>query len=260
MAACMDLIDRQEYYGWKLPKGVTIVLSCNPSDGDYFTAQQDQAQSTRYFNFGFKFDINSWVHNAAREGVDGRCQNFFLRYHKEVMYGTDSKKNSSKLQTNPRQWGKLFDIISGFPDFESSLAEIQLYGKGIVGDHINTFTTFIGNRLDKLIEPSKLMDTTLPLKSVLTEAEACIGTKKLKNYAPEIASIITTRLSTHLIHHLDDNKVTDDFCERLEEICKSGIFGNDLNFKLFRDVFKEHSTKFGKLITRPYFAETMLKG
>ena len=251
MNATMEMVDRQSYYGWDLPKGVTIIMSCNPSDGEYFTAQQDQAQSTRYFNFGFKFDIDSWTTQAQKEGVDHRMQVFMMKYYKEALFGTGSKKKSSKLITNPRQWGKFFSLIQDYPDYEKALPKIQLLGKGIVGDNINFFTTFIQQRLDKLVDPVTIMNTKMPTVTVIAEIEASIG--KGKKYAAEIASIVATRLSTYLIHHLENNNLSDDDCQRLEDVCKSKVFGEDLNFKIFRDTFNEHQTKFGKLLTRPYF-------
>ncbi len=44
--ACMTLIDEQKYISWGLPKGSTIVLTCNPSDQDFMVQQEDSAQAT----------------------------------------------------------------------------------------------------------------------------------------------------------------------------------------------------------------------
>jgi MoxR-like ATPase len=44
--ACMTLIDEQRYTSWGLPKGSTIVLTCNPSDQDFMVQQEDSAQAT----------------------------------------------------------------------------------------------------------------------------------------------------------------------------------------------------------------------
>jgi len=48
--ACMELIDRQEYISWKLPKNWHIVLSANPANGIYTVTEIDEAVQTRYIS------------------------------------------------------------------------------------------------------------------------------------------------------------------------------------------------------------------
>ena len=42
----MELIDKQEYISWKLPKGWTVILTANPDDGTYLVNSIDVAQRT----------------------------------------------------------------------------------------------------------------------------------------------------------------------------------------------------------------------
>lgn len=42
----MTLIDEQSYTSWALPKGSTIILTCNPSDQDFMVQSEDSAQAS----------------------------------------------------------------------------------------------------------------------------------------------------------------------------------------------------------------------
>jgi MoxR-like ATPase len=46
--AVMELIDRQTYVSWKLPKDWHIVLTSNPDNGEYNVNSTDPAQKTRF--------------------------------------------------------------------------------------------------------------------------------------------------------------------------------------------------------------------
>ena len=71
--AAMELINRQEYISWKLPKDWTILMTCNPDNGDYLVQSQDSAQKTRYITVNLKFDVECWARYAEKENVDTRC-------------------------------------------------------------------------------------------------------------------------------------------------------------------------------------------
>ena len=73
--ATMTLIDEQKYVSWSLPKGSTIVLTCNPSDQDFLVQQEDSAQQTRRLKVRMKADVNIWASEFAEGyGVDSRCK------------------------------------------------------------------------------------------------------------------------------------------------------------------------------------------
>lgn len=72
--ACMTLIDEQRYNSWALPKGSTIILSCNPDTGDFMVQSEDQAHATRRLKMNMKFDVDVWAHWAEGYGVDSRCK------------------------------------------------------------------------------------------------------------------------------------------------------------------------------------------
>ena len=71
--AVMELISRQEYISWKLPKNWTVMLTNNPNDGEYLVNEIDEAQRTRFISIGLKFDKECWAEYAETQGLDGRC-------------------------------------------------------------------------------------------------------------------------------------------------------------------------------------------
>jgi MoxR-like ATPase len=69
--AAMELIDKQTYLSWKLPKGWTIILTSNPDNGNYFVTSLDNAQKTRFISIDIKFDVDCWAEWAEKEKIDG---------------------------------------------------------------------------------------------------------------------------------------------------------------------------------------------
>ena len=57
--AVMELVDRQEYISWKLPKNWHIILTANPDNGDYLVSSIDNAQKTRFISTILQFDLHS---------------------------------------------------------------------------------------------------------------------------------------------------------------------------------------------------------
>ena len=69
--AVMELIDRQEYISWKLPKDWHIILTSNPDNGEYLVNSIDNAQRTRFITVDLKFDIKCWCVWAEENQIDG---------------------------------------------------------------------------------------------------------------------------------------------------------------------------------------------
>ena len=59
--ATMELVDKQEYASWSLPKDWHIILTNNPDNSDYFVTSLDDAQRTRFITFNLKFNIEDWA-------------------------------------------------------------------------------------------------------------------------------------------------------------------------------------------------------
>lgn len=236
--AVMELVDRQTYISWKLPKNWHIILTSNPDNGDYMVNSIDSAQRTRFITANLKFDIDVWAKWAEEEGVDGRCINFLLM-HPELV----------TQETNARSITTFFNSISSIENFEDQLPLIQMIGEGSVGAEFATmFTMFINNRLDKIITPEKVMSTD-DWSSVKGQLTVVIG--KEESYRADIASVITRRLINYNLLNAEKNSITQKILERLSELMTDSMFTNDLKYTMVREIINGNRTKFQKLLMNP---------
>jgi|LauGreDrversion4_2_1035121.scaffolds.fasta_scaffold01514_19 hypothetical protein len=236
--AVMELVDRQTYISWKLPKNWHIILTSNPDNGDYMVNSIDSAQRTRFITANLKFDVDVWAKWAEEEGVDGRCINFLLM-HPELV----------TQETNARSITTFFNSISSIENFEDQLPLIQMIGEGSVGAEFATmFTMFINNRLDKIITPEKVMSTD-DWSSVKGQLTVVIG--KEESYRADIASVITRRLINYNLLNAEKNSITQKILERLSELMTDSMFTNDLKYTMVREIINGNRTKFQKLLMNP---------
>jgi len=179
--AIMELIDRQQYVSWSLPKDWHIILTDNPDNGDYLVNSIDNAQKTRFISVNLKFDIDCWGKWAEENEMDGRCINFILM-HPELV----------TKEVNSRSVSMFFNSISSLKSFDESLPLIQMIGEGSVGSEFSTmFTMFINNKLDRMITPENIL--TQDEKYVMNTLKGLVG--KEDKYRADIASTLSTRLA-----------------------------------------------------------------
>ncbi len=244
--AVMELVDRQEYVSWKLPKDWHILLTANPDNGDYMVNSIDAAQKTRYITANLKFDVDVWARWAESAGIDSRCINFLL-LHPELV----------TQETNARSITTFFNSISSFESFQDNLPLIQLIGEGSVGDAFaSMFTTFINNKLDKLVTPKDLL-THDNEQYILGELTSCIG--KGDAYRADIASTLATRLANFSVVYSKENTVSQKITDRLEALCTKDIFTNDLKYLIVRTIFNGNKSKFNKLMMKPEIIKMTMK-
>ena len=244
--AVMELIDRQTYISWTLPKDWHIILTANPDNGDYMVNSVDSAQKTRYVTANLKFDVNVWAQWAEGAGIDTRCINFLL-LHPELV----------TQETNARSITTFFNSISSFDSFENNLSLIQMIGEGSVGDAFaSMFTTFINNKLDKLVTPKDLL-THDSESYILGELRSCIG--KDDNYRADIASTLATRLGNYAIVYSNENKIVQKITDRLKALCTEDYFTNDLKYLIVRTIFNGNKKKFNKLMMIPEIVKMTMK-
>tara|TARA_B100001778_G_C18603894_1_gene638692 strand:- start:4365 stop:5630 length:1266 start_codon:yes stop_codon:yes gene_type:complete len=244
--AVMELVDRQTYISWSLPKDWHIILTANPDNGDYMVNSVDAAQKTRYITANLKFDVEVWARWAEEAGIDTRCINFLL-LHPELV----------TQETNARSITTFFNAISSFEDFEKSLSMIQLIGEGSVGDEFaSMFTTFINNKLDKLVTPKDLL-THDNEQYILGELTSCVG--KGDTYRADIASTLATRLANYSVVYSKENTITQKITERLETLCTKDYFTNDLKYLVVRTIFNGNKSKFNKLMMKPEIIKMTMK-
>jgi hypothetical protein len=240
--AVMELIDRQTYISWSLPKDWHILLTANPDDGEYLVNSIDTAQKTRFISVNLKFDMKCWGVWAENNQVDGRCINFLLK-HPELV---STSVNSRSITT-------FFNSISSLESFETNLPLIQMIGEGSVGTEFTTlFTMFINNRLDKMMSPEDMIHHEKE-DYVLNTLKGIIG--KEKKYRADLASILSTRLVNYSLYYSKENKISKQFIDRLALLMNEELFAVDLKYNIVKSIYNGNQSSFKLLMLN----KTLLK-
>ena len=235
MQATMEILDRQEYVSWKLPKNWHVILTSNPDNGDYNVTSLDVAQKTRFISVEMKYDAPVWAKWAETAGVDGRCINFMLM-HPELV----------TQRVNPRAITTFFNAISSIPKFEEQLPLIQMIGEGSVGaDFSSMFTMFINNKLDKIISP----------EDILTKDEAYVkgaivsSVGQGDDFRADLSSVIATRVINYALTVADKGGVPKAMIERLAKVTTEFEgFTNDLRYYMVKEIVNGNKVKFAALM------------
>jgi hypothetical protein len=235
MQATMEILDRQEYVSWKLPKNWHVILTTNPDNGDYNVTSLDVAQKTRFVSVELKYDVNVWAKWAETSNIDGRCINFMLMNPELVTQ-----------RVNPRSVTTFFNAISSIPKFEDSLPIIQMIGEGSVGvDFSSMFTMFINNKLDRIISPEDIM--TKDEQYVMNALTNAVGQDD--DFRADISSVISTRIINYSLVHAETKPVADPMINRLVKLttdCKA--FTDDLRYFMIKEIVNGNKLKFSKLM------------
>jgi hypothetical protein len=235
MQATMEILDRQEYVSWKLPKNWHVILTTNPDNGDYNVTSLDVAQKTRFVSVELKYDVNVWAKWAETANIDGRCINFMLMNPELVTQ-----------RVNPRSVTTFFNAISSIPKFEDSLPIIQMIGEGSVGvDFSSMFTMFINNKLDRIISPEDIM--TKDEQYVMNALTNAVGQDD--DFRADISSVISTRIINYSLVHAETKPVADPMINRLVKLttdCKA--FTDDLRYFMIKEIVNGNKLKFSKLM------------
>lgn len=245
--ATMTLIETQCYNSWCLPQGSFIVLTSNPDNGNYSVSTMDAAQKTRVINVNYKFDVNVWARYAEKTGIDGRCVNFLL-LHPELMEGEG---------INARTVTMFFNSLMSVTNFADELPLIQQLGEATTNPEFTTmFTTFINNKLDKLVSPKDMLlhDNEA---YIMGELNSCIGTDN--NYRADIASVLATRLINFTCNYSDNNSITPKITDRLIRFSTDQIFTNDLKYIIVKQILNHNKQKFQKLMLNPDVLKMSMK-
>ena len=240
--AVMELIDRQQYISWELPKDWHIILTSNPDNGDYLVNSIDNAQKTRFISVNLKFDINCWSEWAEDATIDNRCINFLLK-HPELV----------STNTNSRSITTFFNSISSIKTFDDELGLVQMIGEGSVGGEFTTmFTMFINNKLDKIISPETIMNHESS-DYVLNTLKGIIG--KDKDYRADLASIISTRIINYSLFYSKNNKIEKTYIDRLAFLMNEELLATDLKYKVVKSIYNGDTSSFKSLMLN----KTLLK-
>ena len=235
MQATMEILDRQEYVSWKLPKNWHVILTTNPDNGDYNVTSLDVAQKTRFISVELKYDSEVWAKWAESANIDGRCINFMLM-HPELV--------TQKI--NPRAITTFFNAISSIPKFESDLPLIQMIGEGSVGvDFSSMFTMFINNKLDRIISPADIL--TKDETYVLGSLTSAVGDGD--EFRADISSVIATRIINYSLALADKTSIGKPIIDRIAKLttdCKA--FTDDLRYYMVKEIVNGNKNKFSQLM------------
>jgi nucleoside-triphosphatase THEP1 len=235
MQATMEILDRQEYVSWKLPKNWHVILTTNPDNGDYNVTSLDVAQKTRFISVELKYDSDVWAKWAENAGIDGRCINFMLM-HPELV----------TQRVNPRSITTFFNAISSIDKFEDSLPLVQMIGEGSVGaDFAAMFTMFINNKLDRIISPEDIL--TKDKDYVMGALTNAVG--KDDDFRADISSVIATRLINYSLVQAEKGSVPAGVIDRLAILTtECNAFTNDLRYYMVKEIVNGNKVKFAKLM------------
>jgi len=235
MQATMEILDRQEYVSWKLPKNWHVLLTTNPDNGDYNVTSLDVAQKTRFISVELKYDADVWAKWAEKANIDGRCINFMLM-HPELV----------SQRVNPRSITTFFNAISSIPKFEDNLPLIQMIGEGSVGvDFSSMFTMFINNKLDRIISPEDIL--TKDEQYVMNSLTNAVG--KDDEFRADISSVIATRLINYSLTLADKGSIGKPIIDRIAKLttdCEA--FTNDLRYYMVKEIVNGNKVKFSQLM------------
>jgi hypothetical protein len=236
MQATMELIDRQEYISWSLPKNWHVILTSNPDNGDYNVTSLDVAQKTRFVSVEVKFDVNVWARWAEAVNIDGRCINFLLMNPELVTQ-----------KVNPRSITTFFNSISSIQKFEDELPLIQMIGEGSVGPEFSSmFTMFINNKLDKIISPKDAV-TNVNEAYVLGALTSAVGSGD--EFRADISSVIATRIVNYCLTHAEKNAIGAPMIDRLVKLTTDcDAFTNDLRYFMVKEIVNGNKVKFAAMM------------
>jgi len=250
MQAVMEIIDKQRYISWSLPKGWTILLTENPDDGTYNVTDIDAAAKSRYITFDMGWEPEVWAEWAEKAKIDQRAINFTLLHGKEII-------KDENPHVNPRSLVKFYNSLRSINDFDKNLVLIQNIGEGAVGPEVTTmFTSFIHNKLDKMISPTEILDTTKAFDTIKAKVVDLI--KSEEEYRGDLAYVLTTRLINHMVHNVENKEITPKFIERVKDLITSEILGSDLKFVLAKKVINANN-KYNVLMLEDSIIDVILE-
>jgi hypothetical protein len=246
MQATMEILDRQEYVSWKLPKNWHVILTTNPDNGDYNVTSLDVAQKTRFISVELKYDSNVWAKWAEKALIDGRCINFMLMNPELVTQ-----------RVNPRAITTFFNGISSIPKFEDSLPLIQMIGEGSVGpDFSSMFTMFINNKMDRIISPEDIL--TKEEQYVMNSLTNAVG--KDDEFRADISSIIATRIINYSLTLADKGSVSKPIIDRIAKLTTDcDAFTDDLRYYMVKEIVNGNKVKFSPLMMNQEVVKMAIK-
>lgn len=171
------------------------------------------------------------------------------------MYGEEIFKKHNGVQTiNPRAYTTFCKAISGIKDWnnDNSLALILNISKGcFLNDKDNVvgglFTTFIAQKLDKLIQPQDML--MQKWETVEPKIHDCVyDGERMKT---EISSILAIRFLNYCLYYFSQKGVKESIVQdRILDFIDNPrkLFSDDLLFHIIKTVIGKYPSKTTKLL------------
>lgn len=222
----MQLLQNFELMSWMLPPKWQIVCTGNPDTSDYSVTPMDDAMLTRLLHTTMVFDVRAWAEWATAAGIDKRCISFVLTYPESI----------TGKRTTPRSLVQFFDQIAGISDFKSEIELITALAMSSLDDNtVATFTCFVNDDLQQLIDPEEILQTT-KISTIAKRISELIfssnGVKRLDRIAT-----ICSRLYLHLVSN--KYKPGKNDAENLQEFFLIKEIPSDLKMSLYIDLQRE---------------------
>lgn len=254
LQASMEIVEKMEYISWKLPKGSSVILTCNPADdSDYFGVNDiGIAMKTRFIEVGIKFNKEHWALWADKAKINSRCIDFLL-YHPELI--TENK------MTNPRIFEKFFRLIGQKENWSLQSDFIATMGSASIGSTATaSFHSFVNKGLDKLPTPEEIM--VMPIEEISEKMKACMldvsGSPK-----NDVINIIMTRLTNYLWNAYEHKKFDQKGMDRLNALQlvknnNAAVIGSD-NWAFMIDKLSKNSNFYTLAIGTDLMEETQME-
>jgi hypothetical protein len=154
-------------------------------------------------------------------------------------------------RNNPRIISKFFNSISSIKDFNTQLPLIQMLGAGCVGEEFaSMFTMFINNRLDRIVSPMTMIDTSYTdaqVKNMIVDAHGS-GSE----FRSAIAAVLADRLLNYTVVYAKENPVKSELTDRLTYLLtEPDLFSNDLKYHVMKGLLSNDLAKFKGMMKNP---------
>lgn len=254
MQAVMEIISRNEYISWKLPKETQLFLTSNPEDGEYNVYVQDGAQRSRFITLRAEFDVEDWAKWAENNNLKGELINFALTY-REIF---------DKPEINARNYTMFCKSIQSL-DLTKDYILIETLANGAFSyDKKDTYISdmlqaFIRNNMHNLITPKDMLE--LPwdkCKDAMVNSIYVNGEHRI-----DISSLLTMRFCNYVARYFkesaDKNKSTK-VNERIIEFIESDItlISEDMIFVLIKELIANFKQRCAKLLSNPKIVSKLL--
>ena len=164
LQAIFQLVWDRKIHTHCLPEGWGIVTACNPSGGDYFVNELDEALLDRFIHIKLSPEVSEWVNWAKdkdKGNIDTDVTDFIEKYPE--MLGNQNNDIPLNIKPSPRSWEILSIMLDKLP--ENLWVETSC---GIIGNECAIpFIESLKKNLDKPIRGTDILDEYPDFKKLI---------------------------------------------------------------------------------------------